>query len=58
MAKVILAEHVRRQEADGIPGFCYVEEDNEASMRLWEGLKWTRLPFTMYWVYADGTGPH
>lgn len=53
LAKVVLARHLADLAEQGVPGHCYVEEGNDASMRLWEGMGWSTIPFTFYWVYAD-----
>lgn len=53
LAKAIVASHLAEDEARGVPGHCHVEDGNVASMRLWEGLGWTRLSFTSFWVYEE-----
>jgi ribosomal protein S18 acetylase RimI-like enzyme len=52
LAKVILKSHLADQAKYGIPGFCYVEADNAASMALWESLGWQRMPWISYWMYV------
>ena len=51
LAKVVMAEHLAKEEARGVPGFCYIEEGNEASMKLFSSLGWSPLPWTTYWIY-------
>lgn len=51
LAKVVLAAHLAKYEAQGVPGFCYIEEYNTASIALFESLGWTRMPWNVYWVY-------
>lgn len=51
LAKVVLANHLAKAEAQGIPSFCYIEDGNTASMKLFESLGWRPLPWVTYWVY-------
>jgi ribosomal protein S18 acetylase RimI-like enzyme len=51
LAKVVLAAHLAKYEARGVPGYCYIEEHNTASMALFESLGWARLPWVVYWVF-------
>jgi predicted GNAT family acetyltransferase len=49
-AMAVLAAHIRKEEARGVPRFCYIEEGNDASMRLFASLGWTPLPWSVYWI--------
>ncbi|KLT45972.1 hypothetical protein CC85DRAFT_299147 [Cutaneotrichosporon oleaginosum] len=50
LAKVVLNAHFKRYEGT-VPQYCYIEPDNVASIALFEGLGWTRLPWATYWVF-------
>lgn len=50
LAKVLIAKHLGDLEARGVPVYCNVENGNEISAKLWEGLGWTR-GWNATWIY-------
>ncbi|KAL1413648.1 hypothetical protein Q8F55_001426 [Vanrija albida] len=55
LAKVLIAKHLGELEARGVPVYCNVENGNEISAALWEGLGW-RKGWNASWVYQYQDG--
>lgn len=53
LAKLVLRRHVQKEEARGVPRYCYIEADNDASRALFEGFGWRALPQELQWVYGE-----